>query len=94
MPVGGETGGEPALELLVWTARRQDRRRAALDFISGHRTRAPLWAQRGGVEWLRRVLRGPRRLALRAAAGAATLFKMSCPTILPRNPPLVAIEAD
>ena len=67
---------------------------AALDFISGHMARAPLWTQRAGLEWAWRMLSDPRRLALRYAACAAALFRMSCPTVFPRNPRLVVIDAD
>ena len=67
---------------------------AALDFISGHMKRAPLWAQRAGLEWLWRMLSDPRRLGLRYAACAAAFFRMACPTLFRRNPRLVVIDAD
>lgn len=35
---------------------------AAFDFISGAISRAPLWMQRSGLEWLHRLLSEPRRL--------------------------------
>jgi exopolysaccharide biosynthesis WecB/TagA/CpsF family protein len=41
---------------------------AALDFIGGHTRRAPLWARRGGLEWLWRLGAEPYRLAARYAA--------------------------
>ncbi len=65
---------------------------AALDFISGHMARAPLWAQRAGLEWFWRMICDPRRLALRYALCAAALFKMTCPTIFRASPRLVVIE--
>lgn len=37
----------------------------ALDMISGDVRRAPVWMQRGGLEWLHRMLRDPRRLCRR-----------------------------
>lgn len=67
---------------------------AALDFISGHSRRAPMWTQRLGLEWFWRMACDPRRLALRYAACAAALFKMTCPTIFRRNPRLVVTETD
>src|SRR6266851_5027972 len=35
---------------------------AAFDFLSGRKKQAPLWMQRGGLEWLFRLLTEPRRL--------------------------------
>lgn len=43
---------------------------AALDFISGHSRRAPLWLRRAGLEWLWRLLGDPKRLALRYLSSA------------------------
>lgn len=38
---------------------------AAVDFVAGRRRRAPLWMQRGGLEWLHRLASEPKRLAAR-----------------------------
>lgn len=35
----------------------------AFDFISGVRSRAPLWMRRIGLEWLHRLIRQPKRIA-------------------------------
>lgn len=35
---------------------------AGLDFVAGHRKRAPLWMQRTGLEWVWRLIHEPRRL--------------------------------
>ena len=35
---------------------------AAFDFHAGTTSRAPLWMQQRGLEWLHRLLREPRRL--------------------------------
>ncbi len=35
---------------------------AAFDFVSGNINQAPTWIQRGGIEWLYRLLNEPRRL--------------------------------
>ena len=40
---------------------------ATIDFLAGHRQRAPRWMQSTGLEWLHRVLTEPRRLAKRYA---------------------------
>jgi len=40
---------------------------AALDFISGHARRAPVWMRRSGLEWFWRLISQPRRLAARYA---------------------------
>ena len=47
----------------------------SLDFVVGRTRRAPLWAQRTGLEWLHRVLHEPRRLGPRYAADALFLLK-------------------
>lgn len=36
---------------------------AAFDFLAGEKTRAPVWMQRSGLEWLHRLQAEPRRLA-------------------------------
>lgn len=38
---------------------------ATIDFIAGEKSRAPLWMQKIGLEWLHRMLSEPKRLALR-----------------------------
>ena len=40
---------------------------ATIDFLAGHRKRAPLWMRCGGVEWIYRLLQEPRRLFRRYA---------------------------
>jgi N-acetylglucosaminyldiphosphoundecaprenol N-acetyl-beta-D-mannosaminyltransferase len=35
---------------------------ATIDFLAGHVRRAPVWMQRGGLEWIYRLLQEPRRL--------------------------------
>ncbi|HEY6168921.1 MAG TPA: WecB/TagA/CpsF family glycosyltransferase [Verrucomicrobiae bacterium] len=41
---------------------------ATIDFLAGHMKRAPVWMQRGGLEWIYRLLQEPRRLFRRYAA--------------------------
>ncbi|HWB09698.1 MAG TPA: WecB/TagA/CpsF family glycosyltransferase [Pirellulales bacterium] len=43
---------------------------ATIDFLAGHRPRAPRWMRRAGLEWFYRVIREPRRLARRYARDA------------------------
>ena len=49
---------------------------AGLDFIAGHQKRAPVLAQRLGVEWLWRLLHQPRRLLARYVAGGALFMRL------------------
>ncbi len=43
---------------------------ATIDFLAGHKSRAPRWMQRTGLEWLHRLASDPRRLAGRYARDA------------------------
>jgi N-acetylglucosaminyldiphosphoundecaprenol N-acetyl-beta-D-mannosaminyltransferase len=43
---------------------------ATIDFLAGERKRAPVWMQRGGLEWLHRIASEPRRLLKRYARDA------------------------
>jgi N-acetylglucosaminyldiphosphoundecaprenol N-acetyl-beta-D-mannosaminyltransferase len=68
--------GAPKQEL--WVHRYRDRLTAkvalcvgaTIDFLAGERSRAPLWMQSAGLEWLYRVASEPRRLAARYAKDA------------------------
>jgi N-acetylglucosaminyldiphosphoundecaprenol N-acetyl-beta-D-mannosaminyltransferase len=68
--------GAPKQELWVRKHREQIRARVALcvgatiDFLAGHKRRAPGWMQRAGVEWVHRMLSEPRRLVKRYARDA------------------------
>ncbi len=68
--------GAPKQELWVHAHADRLQTRAALcvgatiDFLSGEVSRAPTWMQRGGLEWLHRILKEPRRLAGRYAKDA------------------------
>ena len=44
---------------------------ATIDFLAGRMRRAPVWMQRGGMEWIFRMLQEPRRLTGRYAADFA-----------------------
>jgi N-acetylglucosaminyldiphosphoundecaprenol N-acetyl-beta-D-mannosaminyltransferase len=46
---------------------------ASIDFLTGKQRRAPVWAQKAGLEWLHRLLSNPRRLASR--------YLIECPRI-------------
>ena len=43
---------------------------ATIDFLAGHKRRAPRWIQRIGMEWCHRMLTDPRRLVRRYARDA------------------------
>jgi N-acetylglucosaminyldiphosphoundecaprenol N-acetyl-beta-D-mannosaminyltransferase len=47
----------------------------SFDFLAGTVSRAPLWMQRNGLEWLYRTIQEPRRLARRYAANAVGLAR-------------------
>jgi exopolysaccharide biosynthesis WecB/TagA/CpsF family protein len=49
---------------------------ASLDFLAGARRRAPRWMQRGGLEWLFRLVSDPRRLARRYLLEDPPVFRM------------------
>lgn len=46
---------------------------AAIDFLTGKQSRAPVWVQKAGLEWLYRLVSDPRRLASR--------YLIECPRI-------------
>jgi len=48
---------------------------ASLDFLSGRVSRAPLWMQQSGMEWLYRTMQEPSRLAKRYISNAAGLLR-------------------
>ena len=41
---------------------------SAIDFLAGHKRRAPLWMRRSGIEWLHRMCTEPGRLGARYSA--------------------------
>jgi N-acetylglucosaminyldiphosphoundecaprenol N-acetyl-beta-D-mannosaminyltransferase len=47
---------------------------AAFDFNAGLKTRAPLWMQRAGLEWLHRLVTEPRRLGWRYISTNSIFF--------------------
>ena len=68
--------GAPKQELWVHRHREQINAGVALcagatiDFLAGHRSRAPIWMRRTGLEWLHRLASEPRRLCGRYAHDA------------------------
>ncbi len=68
--------GAPKQELWVHAHRQQLHAGVALcagatiDFLAGHKRRAPRWVQRIGLEWCHRMLTDPRRLVRRYARDA------------------------
>lgn len=49
---------------------------AALEFLSGAKTRAPRWMQHAGVEWLHRLGSDPRRMIRRYLWDDAMIFRL------------------
>ncbi len=49
---------------------------ASLDFLAGTATRAPLWMQRAGLEWLHRLRSDPKRLARRYLIEDPPIFRL------------------
>jgi len=77
---------------------------ASISFLTGDERRAPVWMQRGGIEWLFRLVQSPRRLAKRYLVRGPRVFALlrnaqivlrsASPSALParQQPPLV-VEA-
>jgi len=55
-----------------------------LDLWAGRVERAPAWMQRGGLEWLHRLLAEPRRLAGRHASGMVWLLVLASRSLFER----------
>jgi exopolysaccharide biosynthesis WecB/TagA/CpsF family protein len=49
---------------------------ASINFLTGEERRAPLWMQRGGVEWLYRLLQAPSRMARRYLVRGPRVFAL------------------
>jgi exopolysaccharide biosynthesis WecB/TagA/CpsF family protein len=64
---------------------------AALDFVSGHTARAPVWMQRAGLEWSWRLMSSPGRMATRYARCAVWFVALALPGLFPSFPRLVWI---
>ena len=68
--------GAPKQEIWVNRHYKQMNAKAALcvgatiDFLAGEQKRAPVWMQKGGVEWLHRMCSQPKRLVKRYAKDA------------------------
>lgn len=68
--------GAPKQEIWVHEHRDQIRAKTALcvgatiDFLAGEQKRAPVWMQKGGIEWLHRMCSQPKRLVKRYAKDA------------------------
>ncbi len=67
---------------------------AALDFISGHSVRAPLWVQRVGMEWFWRMISDPKRLVGRYIGCGLTLVKLSFPSVFKGVPQLRVVDSE
>jgi len=51
---------------------------ASIDFLTGKQSRAPVWVQKAGLEWLHRLLSDPRRLASRYLIECPRIFYLIC----------------
>jgi len=51
---------------------------ASIDFLTGEQSRAPVWLQKAGLEWLYRLLSDPRRLARRYLIECPQIFYFVC----------------
>jgi len=49
---------------------------ASLEFLAGAATRAPRWMRQGGLEWLHRLMREPRRLGRRYLLDDPLIFQL------------------
>lgn len=56
----------------------------SFDVLAGVTRRAPLWAQRAGMEWCYRLFQEPRRMARRYLVGNARFLWMTCRARLSR----------
>lgn len=74
--------GAPKQELWVHANRHRLRAKVALcvgatiDFIAGQSSRAPLWMQKTGLEWVHRAATDPKRLLPRYAKDAVAFPKL------------------
>ena len=50
---------------------------ASLDFLTGRKSRAPLWMQKASLEWLHRLLSEPRRLWRRYLIEGPRIFLLT-----------------
>lgn len=80
--------GNPKQE--VWFHRNRHRLKAGVsigiggtfEFIVGRVSRAPVWMQRSGLEWMYRITQDPKRLWKRYAVGLMKLAVMGIPLVL------------
>lgn len=67
---------------------------AALDFISGHSVRAPMWVRRIGMEWFWRMVGDPKRLVGRYIGCGLALIKLSLPSVFKSAPQLRVVDTE
>ncbi len=56
----------------------------SIDVLAGHVARAPVWMQKGGLEWLFRLAQEPRRLARRYLVSNATYAVLLASALIER----------
>lgn len=96
--------GSPQQEALAALLKSRGRARgltlcigAAINFLTGDERRAPTWMQQGGLEWLYRLVRAPKRMARRYLVrgprvfgllhGAEVILRPRTTEALPKPPP-------
>jgi exopolysaccharide biosynthesis WecB/TagA/CpsF family protein len=87
--------GAPQQELLAQMLKKRGKARgmalcigASVNFLTGEETRAPIWMQKIGFEWLFRLLNDPKRLAKRYLLRGPRVFSLLWATrLLVRSKP-------
>ena len=79
--------GSPQQEIIAQQLKLRGRARglalcvgASINFLTGIEKRAPKWMQRSGLEWLYRLLKNPRRMAMRYLVRGPAIFPLLCRT--------------
>jgi exopolysaccharide biosynthesis WecB/TagA/CpsF family protein len=92
--------GAPQQELLAQSLKKRGKARgmalcigASVNFLTGEETRAPLWMQKIGFEWLFRLLQDPKRLAKRYLVRGPRVFSLLWSTKLVVRPKRVSRPA-
>jgi exopolysaccharide biosynthesis WecB/TagA/CpsF family protein len=92
--------GSPQQEVLAQKLKARGKARglalcvgASINFITGVETRAPLWMQRVGAEWLFRLAQDPRRLAKRYFVRGPRLFNLLMRTKIVLRPAWIGVPS-
>jgi len=92
--------GAPQQELLAQLLKSRGKARgmalcvgASINFLTGQETRAPIWMQKIGFEWLYRLLSDPSRLAKRYLVRGPRVFSLLWATKIRVRPRAIALTA-